>query len=242
MDRYQLHELINAFRQETQEDSITPDSLGALLEKIAEVAGDAPWDKLTALENNTLTLKNNVDAMELAAVSSVEKIFLQAEGDTLKVKGNIPIFIAAGLVPYIFRYSTKRNRIRKNKLQPRRWGVRQRGWHPFFVNGKIQVSYEGVVSFRKHANGKVSGSFFTNPENLFKTPNYKDGKIFVSYGKYQYNVKDKGKRFLFGIAFGLPTAEKRKFSFDKLKTNIATIHVNVYYDKEEEVLCFKWSR
>ena len=39
MDISNLTSLINALRAETQEDSITPESLGALLQRIAEVCG-----------------------------------------------------------------------------------------------------------------------------------------------------------------------------------------------------------
>ena len=41
MDISNLTSLINALRAETQEDSITPESLGALLQKIVDVLGSA---------------------------------------------------------------------------------------------------------------------------------------------------------------------------------------------------------
>ena len=44
MDISNLTSLINALRAETQEDSITPESLGALLQRIVDVLGDAASD------------------------------------------------------------------------------------------------------------------------------------------------------------------------------------------------------
>lgn len=44
MDISNQTSLINALRAESQEDSITPEALGALLQRIVDVLGDAASD------------------------------------------------------------------------------------------------------------------------------------------------------------------------------------------------------
>lgn len=147
--------------------------------------------------------------------------------------------VAAGFIPYIFRYSRKKSRYRHNKEEQRRKGPKMRGWHVFCGKGKIAFEENDLMKIAHHdGNGVLSTDFSYTPENLFcgyrleyNDNDYLTG-ILMSYGCDQVNVKN-GKRFRFAVAFSRPQTSSR-FDFTKLVTNLAEFGVYAYVPNPEE--------
>lgn len=240
MDISNLTSLINALRAETQEDSITPESLGALLQRIVDVLGDAASD---------FTVQQLVQWQRIEVAEGTPYfISLEAVKGRLFVRGSVNEFLMAGLVPYIFRYSLKQHRVRPKKTYPRRKGPRRIGWHMFYGEGKIKVAQDGAVAVRSDHKDSTKGKYWDGPDFLFAEPVFieSDGNIFtntsLAYGKKTYNVRYAARKFRFGIAFGLPIPEKSNFNFHLLRTNIAVIKVRAFYDSDTGDIVFNWSR
>lgn len=305
MDLSTLTSLISAFRAETREDSITPESLGALLQRIvnefassansgqSQSSSDWTWCKnqiqqingqintlqtnltattQTAHRANTLALDagNNVQTLDgkvkqlEARLNSIGTstggnngstptitiehknfIALQAIEGSLFVRGNLAYLREQGLVPYIFRYTVKEHRV-NGPDGTRIKGPKKTGWHVFYGTSKILTDTTGLVQILSEREG-TKGQYFSDPEFLFEAPTFhEDGngnvaRITVPYGKYNYDVHYKSKRFRFAIAYGLPAAEGN-FSMHLLRTNLASIKVKVYQESTTDQVKYKWSR
>ena len=140
--------------------------------------------------------------------------------------------VAAGFVPYIFRYSRKKSRYRYNRNQHRRKGPKMRGWHVFCGVGKIKFQGKDLMMIARHNNERVSPTdFYASPQFLFSGGNRKydeDGNVVgitIGYGCDEVDVTQ-GKRFRFAVAFSRPQTSQF-FDFTKLVTNMAEFGVFV---------------
>lgn len=219
-----LIELITAFRAETRQDAITPDSLGSLLHKM-------------------------VDMLRLAWGAATHP-FYHIECDTkdgrLIVKHPTDM-VEKGYVPYLLRYSKKKPRYRNISDRTHSHGPAMRGWHLFHDEKKIHVAADGVVSI-----GRNTGTpqvpvweYEENCQNLFEhvrvvtnadPDEYIDGICFkVGFGSRTYRI-NKCRRFRFGIIFGPPITEKgnRSLKFSECVSNIAEFYVNFHRKSPRE--------
>lgn len=161
--------------------------------------------------------------------SSFYHIVCEAGEDELKVKGASKL-VASGYVPYIFRYTLKRNRLtRKNGTYYR--GRKKRGWHVFYGEGLAKVVND-YIYFNEYDEEyrHFKGIWGTSSCYLVKVKVFKDNDddithLYVGYGKKTIDAV-KGRRFKFGIAFG-PKQIRGKFDFTRLVTNIAPFNVHV---------------
>ena len=124
-----LTELINAFRAETRQDAITPDSLGSLLQRMVDTlrkawgAANHPYYHIECdTKSGRLIVKHPTDLME------------------------------KGYVPYLLRYSKKKPRYRDYESRTRSRGPLMRGWHLFHdenlpIVAKILLRTCGIRDF-----------------------------------------------------------------------------------------------
>lgn len=218
MDISTLTSLISAFRAETRTDSITPDTLGQLLQKI-------------------------VNKME--EESSPTNPFYHIECDTqdgkLYVKYPAEV-MSAGYVPYFLRWSKKRPRYRLVTDKTRRWyGPKMRGWHLFYHDKKIKVSLDGEVLIGKNVGTDKNPIWEYVADNRFLfgdiRPEYVGAhphRVLVGY-RVGFGCKthliESNHRFRFGIVFGPPLSSggNRSLDFSKCVTNIAEFYVNMRF-------------
>ena len=220
-----LLQLIKAFRAETRQDAITPDSLGAILERMVNVQRH-DW-------------------------ASSEHPFYHIECDTkdgrLIVKHPTDM-VEKGYVPYLLRYSRKKPRYRDiTDRETRYYGPAMRGWHLFYDEKKLQMEANGVVYIGKNVGTDKNPEWVyeENCRNLFGNirvrtggdpDEYQDGIYFkVGFGSRTYNI-NKNHRFRFGIVFGPPLAEKgnRSLKFSECVSNIAEFYVNFHRKSPRE--------
>lgn len=210
-----LRKLIKALRQETRANSISPDTIGSLMQKILDSRPELLPIHITCI----------------------------AQDDTLFVPGAKEL-VAAGYVPYVFRYSTmQRRRIdpvtkKKERLRP------EKGWHVLFGAGKAEVRNDDSFLFHKFYKNKMTESFDTTSHGLIDaikleySDDYKFEKLKVTYGKRVYDCTN-GRRFKFAVGFA--PWQKTKFDFNKLVTNLAEFQVYVAYDKEDDFMITRFS-
>ena len=213
-----LIELITAFRAETRQDAITPDSLGSLLHKM-------------------------VDMLRLAWGAATHP-FYHIECDTkdgrLIVKHPTDM-VEKGYVPYLLRYSKKKPRYRDISDFTHSHGPLMRGWHLFHDEKKIQMTLNGVILIGKNTGTPKNPvwEYEEDCRNLFEHvrvvtnadhDEWIDGTYFkVGFGSRTYRI-NKSQRFRFGIIFGPPITNKanRSLKFSECVSNIAEFYVNFH--------------
>lgn len=175
IDTSYLNQLISDFRTISQKDSITPDSLGALLKRIADLLNLGAKDlDLTELRNALNTLKAayrdmgaDVSTLQGEASSALKKIG-KAEEDIEKLKkaeggsgrGFIYVdiehneylrvlgadnYLNKDYVPFLFRYSTKQNRYKPKSLPKNAYEHKRKGWHPMGQEGTAIVDADSKI-------------------------------------------------------------------------------------------------
>lgn len=219
-------ELISAFRSETRQDAITPDSLGSLLLRM-------------------------INALRYLWSSSTHP-FYHIQCDTkygrLIVKHPTGL-MQKGYVPYLLRYSKKKPRYRDiEDRHTRSYGSVMRGWHLFYDEKKLQMAPDGVVSIGKNVGTDREPEWVYEEDcrNLFgniRTVTFEDSfnhtsliGFKVGFGCRTYRIKN-NHRFRFGIVFGPPMVEKgnRSLKFSECVSNIAEFYVNFHKRNAREV-------
>lgn len=213
-----LIELITAFRAETRQDAITPDSLGGILLRMVR-AQQTSW-------------------------GASQHPFYHIECDTkdgrLIVKHPMDM-VQKGYVPYLLRFSKKKPRYRRlSNMNTRTYGPIMRGWHLFYDEKKLQMAPNGVVSIGKNVgtDREPEWVYEENCRNLFGNIRVitidnefgGDGIGFkVGFGSKTYRIST-NHRFRFGIVFGPPMVEKgnRSLKFSECVSNIAEFYVNLH--------------
>lgn len=196
-----------------------------------------------ALQTSVSRLQSEISdlmaAVENISASATRQYHIECKAnqqDGLHVIG-ADALVAMGYVPYIFRYSRKKNRYRFRRGERRRKGPKMRGWHVFCGEGKIAFDGADLIKIAHHSTeGITPSSYSPYPERLFSGKNVKydaEGEIrhiYLGYGCDSVDVIN-GKRFRFAVAFGRPQSGSR-FDFSKLVTNLAEFGVYVYRPEE----------
>ena len=155
--------------------------------------------------------------------------------------------VQMGYVPYIFRYSRKKSRYRHNRTERRRKGPKMRGWHIYSGVDKIRFDVKDILLIcPADGNGDLIRNYSRQPKTLFhaENPIYVDGElkyIHLSYGSDRYDVKVKGHRFKFAVAFSKPQTGSR-FDFSKLVTNLAEFSVYAYVQLNARSVDYHFAR
>lgn len=195
---------------------------------------DGLYDSVSEISNKSATLEKSVNASQSAVNDmngkvkklSLPKIECRVVGDKVSVL-NFREYVSAGYVPYLFRCTVRRNRLRMEKFKLDGYAERTKGWNMFGGQNVVKVSNSGVLSFsnKDHTqwyndNLLANGGYESNPLLLVdphvQTQGSYDGYIVVSWGKRNVKVRDqndagdKGRllRFRFAIGFGRKISQK----------------------------------
>lgn len=197
-------------------------SVDSLSESVSEIT-----DNVGALEKSVNASLNAVSEMSGKVNKlSLPKIECRVVGKKVYVL-NFREYVSAGYVPYLFRCTVRRNRLRMEKFKLDGYAERTKGWNMFGGQNVVKVSNSGVLSFsnKDHTqwyndNLLANGGYESNPLLLVdphvQTQGSYDGYIVVSWGKRNVKVRDqndagdKGRllRFRFAIGFGRKISQK----------------------------------
>lgn len=220
MDITRITSLIDAFRAEARQNTISPETLGNLLQKIVNL------------------LKLAATSQEIQTVMEGKKPFfhIQCDSDGQRLKVKFPAeVIRAGYVPYVVRWTNKRPRFRNANDHTLKWhGPRRRGWHLFGDENRIRVSLTGQVTFGLNVGTEQQPiwQYVSNKNAILNRVrseyNARDEFLCfrVGFGGKTYKVT-RNHRFRFGIVFGppLPEGGNRTLDFSKCVTNIAEFYI-----------------
>ena len=190
-----------------------------------------------SLKSSIRTLQNNINTfasmrqtttVHIEAIIKDNKIFIQGASQLVK----------SGLIPVIFRYTTRTSRRwadSGNPELPREYLPKRRGWNRFYDSKKIIINSDDTVSFRdeKMQPGENFHRYLQTPETLFskvKVIENPDGTIYdirIPYGKKLFSILRKSPSFKFAIGFYKETDFSWTFRFSDLRTNLAVFKVNI---------------
>lgn len=248
VDSTSLTQLIEAFRVLQTKDSITPETLGALLSRISELLASAG----TAVSVDTLMQWYETDAPKIERlrrqISDIghirpSEIFPKAQiacvvdGGKLYIHGAKKL-IDAGYVPYVFRNIRKRSRLNDcDRTFTRTHGLTRKGWTVFgshfayrMKGGILEFSTNGPSRF--HSRDCASGEFTTAPSALVTVATDSDGVEKVAWGRDCIPVHTVGEptyrqlRLKFGVGFAKPVSPcRRRVTLADLASSFATFTV-----------------
>ena len=197
-----------------------------------------------SLKSSIRTLQNNINTfasmrqtttVHIEAIIKDNKIFIQGASQLVK----------SGLIPVIFRYTTRTSRRwtdSGNPELPREYLPKRRGWNRFFDSKKIIINSNDTISFRDEnlQPGEKSHRYLQTPEALFskvKVIELPDGtieRIRLPYGKKLIDILDKQRSFKFAIGFYKETDFSWSFRFSDLRTNLAVFKIFVVATASED--------
>lgn len=191
-------------------------SVDSLSESVSEIT-----DNVGALEKSVNASLNAVSEMSGKVNKlSLPKIECRVVGNKVSVL-NFQQYLSAGYVPYLFRCTVRRNRLRIEKFKLDGYAEHAKGWNMFGGENVVRVSSGGELSFSSKDHSMwhnkdflAHGDYECNPLLLVdphvQTQGSYEGYIVVSWGKRNVKVRDqndggdKGRllRFRFAIGFG----------------------------------------
>ena len=197
-----------------------------------------------SLKSSIRTLQNNINTfasmrqtttVHIEAIIKDNKIFIQGASQLVK----------SGLIPVIFRYTTRTSRRwtdRGNPELPREYLPKRRGWNRFYDSKKIIINSDDSVSFRmeKLQLGETKHQYMQTPEALFskvkvmELPDGKINKIRIPYGQKLFDILYKYHSFKFAVGFYNETDFSWAFRFSDLRTNLAVFKVIAYARRTDE--------
>lgn len=197
-----------------------------------------------SLKSSIRTLQNNINTfasmrqtttVHIEAIIKDNKIFIQGASQLVK----------SGLIPVIFRYTTRTSRRwtdRGNPELPREYLPKRRGWNRFYDSKKIIINSDDSVSFRmeKLQLGETKHQYMQTPEALFskvkvmELPDGKINKIRIPYGQKLFDILYKYHSFKFAVGFYKETDFSWAFRFSDLRTNLAVFKVIAYARRTDE--------
>lgn len=256
-DSSQVSQLITEFRAIKTQDSITPDSLGALLQRIADVtaaanesvdklaerldnlpvvSGDGSSSGLTAgdlnkinqlaeeskgLSRELFNLKSSLKAgsnLQNQIVVSPTKISCYVKEEFIYVSGADKL-IEEGFVPYLFRFTKKRNQFRHkpkyaNYNPNRKFCDIVKGWNLFGSRHAVCI-IDNILQFSLNSRDKLhceAWEYDPCIETLVHTHHNDKGEIIVPWGKRTISSidfrtdenKHRMLRLRYALAFGRP--------------------------------------
>lgn len=191
-------------------------SVDSLSESVSEIT-----DNVGALEKSVNTSLNAVSEMSGKVNKlSLPKIECRVVGKKVYVL-NFQQYLSAGYVPYLFRCTVRRNRLRMEKFKLDGYAEHAKGWNMFGGESVVRVGSGGELTFSSKDHSMwykkdflAHGDYECNPLLLVdphvQTQGSYEGYIVVSWGKRNVKVRDqndagdKGRllRFRFAIGFG----------------------------------------
>ena len=192
---------------------------------------------ISSLKSAIRTLQNNINTF--ASMRQTTSVHIEAiiKDNKIYIQGAYQL-VKSGLIPVIFRYTTRTSRRwtdKENPELPREYLTKRRGWNRFFDSKKIIINSDDTVSFRDEnlQPGEKSHRYLQTPEVLFskvKVVENPDGTIHdirIPYGKKLFSILLKSPSFKFAIGFYKETDFSWTFRFSDLRTNLAVFKVNI---------------
>lgn len=207
---------------------------------------------LSALTNNVSNLLKQMSTLQ-STISDIQapvlrQLSCQIVGSTLKLRG-AEKFKEAGYVPYLFRFTRKRNQIRdKKKLQARperKYSTESKGWNLYGSCYTVQV-IGNDVSFATnpgYSMTKPAYGYNTRPETIIRQSTNKKGLKGVAWGRKIIRLGDKFReyrprmiRLRFAIAYGpRMTPGQKRITPAQMVSSLAEF--SIIYDPHTE----KWT-
>jgi hypothetical protein len=194
---------------------------------------------LPALE----VIKADVDTLvNKSANNSIiaPQILCEVIEDIVYVRGASKL-IAAGYVPYLFRFSRRRTQDRDNKWYT---GVK-RGWHLFGSKATVKISSDGQLSFSNQSAGSIhmakNVKYEDSPVCLLHIKTDKRGNKYVPWGLSKIYMNDfhrKGVERMLRLPYAIGFAKEKPIgrttiTADDLVSNLAQF--SIIYDRENEL-------
>lgn len=215
---------------------------------------------VTALEKSTAQLTASMaDLFKRLGVgdgTSVPKIFITAQigvrvrGGSLELYGHKPL-VAAGYVPYIFRWTRKRNQFKDKYATAdnvgRRYCTESKGWHLYGSMYAVRVSGE-LVQFTTNSHNNLhlpSQGWSTAPSAVVKVRTNKKGFKAFGWGRSvvvlrDYKSKNKNNRMIrlrFAIGFA-PKIKPGKVAVTPANLVSSLAEFSIVYDPKTDSWVF----
>ena len=228
-----LHTSVDSLSGSVSEMSSSVNNLSKEVGTMADTI-DGLFDSVDSLTDKSSTLEKSVNASQSAVSEmsskvnrlSLPKIECRVVNKNVYVL-NFQQYLDAGYVPYLFRCTARRNRLRMEKYALNGYADPVKGWNMFGGQNVVKVSKGGMLSFSNKDHSRwydkeyiANGDYESNPLLLVdphvQTEGSYEGYIVVSWGKRnvkvrdQNNYGDKGRllRFRFAIGFGRKISQK----------------------------------
>ena len=181
--------------------------------------GVADLEKATALLNDTLA--QLLAKLGLGDGSSISSVFNTAQISCQVIDGKLHVFGAqnlakAGYVPYLFRFTRKRNQFHDRLASPeerakKKYCAKSKGWHVYGSCHAVKVSGTQVL-FSTNSHGflhRPCTEYTADPMSLFTTHQDRNGHECVGWARssvrmddYKFNNNQQRMlRFRFAIGF-----------------------------------------
>ena len=190
---------------------------------------------ISSLKSAIRTLQNNINTF--ASMRQTTSVHIEAiiKDNKIYIQGAYQL-VKSGLIPVIFRYTTRTSRRwtdKENPELPREYLPKRRGWNRFFDSKKIIINSDDTVSFRmeKLQPNETKHQYMQTPEALFskvkvvELPDGKINKIRIPYGQKLFDILYKYHSFKFAVGFYKETDFSWAFRFSDLRTNLAVFKV-----------------
>lgn len=225
---------ITTLRQLTQKNSITPETVGAIMQDITDLLGQSSSSSSSSSSSGT---SGSSSSNSSTSSSEFAHIVCEIKKGVLYVRGAEGV---SGYTPYIFRFTKKHNHRGKNsKIKPRTLPT-TKGWHLFGSMYTAKLNSDYSISFNTLENelkSGGSGTYSKDPAALLNIGG-QDDFIYVSWGRSQIPLYKKNKmrivRLKFAIAFGNAISNRNAaFDFSSLVTNLTEF--TVLYDPANNI-------
>lgn len=190
---------------------------------------------ISSIKSSIRTLQNNINTFASMRQTTTVHIEAIIRNNKIYIQGAYQL-VKSGLIPVIFRYTTRSSRRWLDKEDPdipREYLPKRRGWNRFYDSKKIIINSDDTVSFRDEnlKPNETKHQYLQTPEVLFskvKVMELPDGtihKIRLPYGQKLFDILDKYHSFKFAIGFYKETEFSWAFRFSDLRTNLAVFKV-----------------
>ena len=199
---------------------------------------------ISSLKSAIRTLQNNINTF--ASMRQTTSVHIEAiiKDNKIYIQGAYQL-VKSGLIPVIFRYTTRTSRRwtdKENPELPREYLPKRRGWNRFFDSKKIIINSDDTVSFRmeKLQPNETKHQYMQTPEALFskvkvmELPDGKINKIRIPYGQKLFDILYKYHSFKFAVGFYKETDFSWAFRFSDLRTNLAVFKVIAYAKRTDK--------
>lgn len=213
---------VNGLKENVQNLIESMETLGSSLDEVEQQASDCK-DELSALSAK-------VDD------AGLKQIFCEIVDKKLYVRGTSSL-VDQGFVPYLFRYSKKRNRYNNTLIGGERGHSDvKKGWNRMGGHLSLKVNEDGLVTFNKSDHSQWHLPIFCPlmKDDYSHLPEYlvDEKSRSVGWGISTIKLEDRRTekprlvKLRFGIAFVKTVlGQRQKLHLDALKTNIAEFYV-----------------